>query len=118
VDDILVEQLGIGLRPMPTKAICQAFNELRQDIVIMLDLQKHLAEKEYQVQMFKDQKQILFKGKKEKRKLKKKTIDMEFMGISDVFGEITPKKRSSSSLVKSDKKKKKRKKEFDEKDLY
>jgi len=43
---------------------------------------------------------------------------MEFVGISDVFGEITPKKRSSTSLVKSDKKKKKRKKEFDEKDLY
>jgi len=72
VDDILVEQLGIGLRPMPTKAICQAFNELRQDIVIMLDLQKHLAEKEYQVQMFKDQKQILFKGKKGKAKIEKK----------------------------------------------
>lgn len=57
MDDILVD-LGVGLRPMPTKAVCQAFNELRQDIVTLLDLQKAVAQKDYQVQVFKDQKQV------------------------------------------------------------
>jgi len=113
VDDIIIE-LGVGLRPMPTKAVCQSFNELRQDIVTLLDLQKHIAQKEYQVQMFKDQKQLMFKGKRERKKTQKGS-ELDFGGLSDVFAEI-PKKRPTTFKIDK-KQRKKRKKDKEEKDL-
>ena len=43
-------------RPMPTGAICKAYNELRQDLITLFDLQKHSETKEYQVQVLREQK--------------------------------------------------------------
>jgi hypothetical protein len=51
-------ELGVGLRPMPTERVSKVFNEIRHDIVVLLDLQKHIAAKEYEVQILKDQKAV------------------------------------------------------------
>jgi len=114
VDDILLE-LGVGLRPMPTKNVCHTFNELRQDIVTLLDMQKAVTQKEYQVQVFKDQKQLLFKGKKSQKRVPKKKDPYDFMSVPETPVPLTPlgesKKRAGTSLTKSDKKRKKKKKE-------
>jgi hypothetical protein len=54
----MLMEMGIGLRPMPTAAICKAFNELRQDLVNLVELQRRVAAKEYQVGVLKDQKTV------------------------------------------------------------
>jgi len=98
VDDVLME-IGIGLHPMPTAGICKVFNQLRQDIVTLHDLQKAVAEKEYQVQLLREQKQAL-KGRKDVK----------------IFSPSSFKKKRSHSSTKADKKAKKRKKEKKEKE--
>eukprot|EP01112_Ceratiomyxa_fruticulosa_P004286 TRINITY_DN1475_c0_g1_i1.p1 TRINITY_DN1475_c0_g1~~TRINITY_DN1475_c0_g1_i1.p1 ORF type:complete len:456 (-),score=118.34 TRINITY_DN1475_c0_g1_i1:57-1424(-) len=65
VDAALLE-LGIGLRPsLPTPAVTKAFTELRQDIVILLNLQKHVQQKEYHLEVLRAQKATLEAKKKE-----------------------------------------------------
>jgi len=102
VDEILLE-LGIGIRPMPTAAVCKIFNEIRQDIVALLDLQKHVKEKEYQVKMMKD-KQL-------------KSSEFEPISVVDSFAFpdpfFKPKKRPLGGTEKLEKKPKKKKKEKD-----
>jgi len=99
VDDVLME-IGIGLHPMPTAGICKVFNQLRQDIVTLHDLQKAVAEKEYQVQLLREQKLQVLKGKKDVK----------------IFSPSSFKKKRSHSSTKADKKAKKRKKEKKEKE--
>jgi hypothetical protein len=41
--------LGIGMRPMPTGQVTKLFNDIRQDVVNMVELQKSLSHKQYQV---------------------------------------------------------------------
>jgi len=68
VDAALLE-LGIGLRPsLPTPAVTKAFTELRQDIVILLNLQKHVQQKEYHLEVLRSQKAALEAKKKESEK--------------------------------------------------
>ena len=52
--------MGIGLISMPTAAVCKAYSQLKQDIVTLHELQQVVSQKEYQVQLLKDQKQVLF----------------------------------------------------------
>jgi DNA methyltransferase 1-associated protein 1 len=60
VDAALIE-LGMNLRPNPpTQSVSKMFNDLRQDIVILLDLQKHISQKEYHLEVLKAQRQALF----------------------------------------------------------
>ena len=43
---------------MPTAATVKAYNELRQDLVALLDLQRHTAAKEYQYTVLKERQSI------------------------------------------------------------
>jgi len=59
VDSALVE-LGLGIRPNPpTPNVSKLFNDLRQDIVILLNLQKYVSQKEYQLEVLKAQRRAL-----------------------------------------------------------
>ncbi|DAZ96245.1 TPA: hypothetical protein N0F65_012548 [Lagenidium giganteum] len=57
--DVLLEELGVPTRPMPTKAACDVFDKLRQDAVGLLSLRKHLAAKQAEVQSLKERYQSL-----------------------------------------------------------
>lgn len=43
---------------MATEQIVKVFNEIRQDIVVLLDLQKHIQAKEYDIQILREQKTV------------------------------------------------------------
>ncbi len=57
VEEMLAET-GIGLRPMPTAAVVKVYNELRQDMVTLLELRRHVQQKDYELQLLKGQKQV------------------------------------------------------------
>eukprot|EP01114_Cavostelium_apophysatum_P019586 TRINITY_DN6353_c0_g1_i1.p1 TRINITY_DN6353_c0_g1~~TRINITY_DN6353_c0_g1_i1.p1 ORF type:complete len:443 (+),score=142.77 TRINITY_DN6353_c0_g1_i1:157-1485(+) len=106
VDDLLIE-MGVGLRPMPTAAISKIFNEIRQDVVSFVDLQKRITQKEYQVQLLKGQRAgFAFGGGKASRSRLSSSMD-SFSDDFDMFE--TPKPRKRFALDDSDKKKKKKK---------
>lgn len=56
---LLLDELGVPARPMPTKPVCDMFDKLRQDGVGLLTLRKHLATKQNEVQMLRDRFQTL-----------------------------------------------------------
>jgi len=57
VDEVLLE-IGVGLRPtVNTGEIVKAFNNLRQDIVLFVDLQNSVNEKEQILQILREQKE-------------------------------------------------------------
>ena len=48
--DQLLEELQIDGRPIATESICEQFNELRSDIVLLYELQQALTNCEYELQ--------------------------------------------------------------------
>jgi len=70
--DLVLRELNIAGVPMATPAICKAFNDLRQDIVVLLDLQAHMQKKEYELQLLRIQKETLEKEVEERDKGKEK----------------------------------------------
>lgn len=119
IDDVLIE-LGVGLRPvMQTTLVRKAFNKLRADIGVMLDLQKHVAEKEYHLQILRDQKLQFLKGSKPDSTLFSsptfnKNLSKSIINRDSSLGEKTALKSSkkrlaSTALAKSERPKKKKK---------
>ncbi|XP_054162872.1 DNA methyltransferase 1-associated protein 1-like [Oppia nitens] len=51
----LLNELNIELHPMPTEEICQHFNELRSDMVLLYELKIALSNCEYELQSLKHQ---------------------------------------------------------------
>lgn len=51
----LLQELAIDLRPVPTDEICQNFNELRSDMVLLYELKLALSNCEYELQTLKHQ---------------------------------------------------------------
>ena len=49
--DLALDELKISQRPMPTAAVCKEYNELRQEIVDLLELQNKVKKREYELQM-------------------------------------------------------------------
>jgi hypothetical protein len=49
--DLALDELKISQRPMPTSAVCKEYNELRLEIVHMLELQNKVKKREYELQM-------------------------------------------------------------------
>lgn len=47
---LLLDEMGVPARPMPTKPVCETFDKLRQDAVGLLSLRKHLKSKQNEVQ--------------------------------------------------------------------
>jgi DNA methyltransferase 1-associated protein 1 len=62
IEQLLLE-LNIDLRPMPTEEICQHFNELRSDMVLLYELKMALANCEFELQTLKHQYEALQPGK-------------------------------------------------------
>jgi hypothetical protein len=56
IDEGLIK-LGITLRPMATAKVEEAFNQLRDDIRGLVELENHIKRKEYELQLLKDQKE-------------------------------------------------------------
>lgn len=57
--DLMLEELGIPARPIPTKPVCEMFDSLRQEVVGLLSLRKHLAAKQADMQFLRDRYQSL-----------------------------------------------------------
>ncbi|RLN97064.1 hypothetical protein BBJ28_00014704 [Nothophytophthora sp. Chile5] len=51
---LLLDELGVPARPMPTKPVCETFDRLRQDAVGLLTLRKHLTTKQNEAQTLRD----------------------------------------------------------------
>lgn len=56
---LLLDEMGVPARPMPTKPVCETFDKLRQDAVGLLSLRKHLKSKENEVQALRERYQAL-----------------------------------------------------------
>ena len=56
IGEILTE-LGVSHRPMPTPAITKQFRKLKQGVANLLELQKAVVAKEYEIQNLKKQKE-------------------------------------------------------------
>jgi len=113
VDEIM--DIEIGRQPMATVSVCKVYNEIRKDLATLLDLQKHVAQKDYQLQMLKEQKTGFTKPVKmvaPKFSLPKSgELDLLSTDLMDFTPEKTQKKRLLSSSDKLEKKLKKKKKE-------
>uniref|UniRef100_M4BK86 DNA methyltransferase 1-associated 1 domain-containing protein n=1 Tax=Hyaloperonospora arabidopsidis (strain Emoy2) TaxID=559515 RepID=M4BK86_HYAAE len=51
---LLLDEMGVPARPMPTKPVCETFDKLRQDAVGLLSLRKHLKSKENEVRALRE----------------------------------------------------------------
>lgn len=61
IEQLLIE-LNVDLKPMPTEEICQHFNELRSDMVLLYELKMALASSEFELQTLKHQFEALAPG--------------------------------------------------------
>lgn len=52
--ELMLDELGVPVRPMPTKDTCELYDTLRKDVVGLLSLRKHLAAKQTEAQLLKD----------------------------------------------------------------
>eukprot|EP00644_Phytophthora_capsici_P008899 jgi/Phyca11/102210/e_gw1.6.213.1 len=51
---LLLDEMGVPARPMPTKPVCDTFDKLRQDAVGLLSLRKHLKSKQNEAQALRE----------------------------------------------------------------
>ncbi|UIZ23866.1 hypothetical protein KXD40_009724 [Peronospora effusa] len=51
---LLMEEMGVPARPMPTKPVCETYDKLRQDAVGLLSLRKYLKSKENEVRALRE----------------------------------------------------------------
>lgn len=56
---MVLDEVGVPARPMPTKPVCEMFDRLRQDTVGLLSLRKHLAAKQAEMQLLRERYQTL-----------------------------------------------------------
>lgn len=71
--DQLLEELQIDQRPMGTEVVCEQFNELRSDIVLLYELQQALTNCEFELQTFRHRYEPI---------LQSKNIDMSLFDVS------------------------------------
>lgn len=55
----LLQELGVDLNPTPGEEVCQHFNELRSDMVLLYELKLALATCEYELQTLRHQYEVL-----------------------------------------------------------
>jgi DNA methyltransferase 1-associated protein 1 len=53
--DQMLDELGVGIRPTPTREICEAFDALRQEILVLIELQRLLKRKEDELRAVRQQ---------------------------------------------------------------
>lgn len=59
----LLDELAIEHRPIATESVCEQFNELRSDIVLLYELQQALTNCDYEFQTFKHRYESIAPGK-------------------------------------------------------
>ncbi|XP_022097170.1 DNA methyltransferase 1-associated protein 1-like [Acanthaster planci] len=59
----LLDELGIPIQPMPTEDICQLYNELRSDLVLLYELKLAHANCEFELQTLRHRYEALAPGK-------------------------------------------------------
>jgi len=60
----LLDELGVDLFPMPTEEICQNFNELRNQLLLLYELKQAMGNCEYELHTMKHQYELSCPGKK------------------------------------------------------
>lgn len=53
--ETMINEVGLDLSPMPTEAICQSYNELRGDLLLLYDLKVNLANTNFEIESLKNQ---------------------------------------------------------------
>ena len=66
----LLDELQIEQRPIATEAICNQFNDLRSDIVLLYELQQTLTNCEFELQSFRHRYESILVAKVNFRDLK------------------------------------------------
>lgn len=51
----MIQELGLDQFPMPTETICQNFNELRSDLLLLYEIKVNLANTDFEIQAIKNQ---------------------------------------------------------------
>lgn len=51
----MIQELGLDQFPMPTETICQNFNELRSDLLLLYEIKVNLANTDFEIQSLKTQ---------------------------------------------------------------
>ncbi|XP_072376024.1 DNA methyltransferase 1-associated protein 1-like [Diabrotica undecimpunctata] len=59
----ILQDMGLELNPTPSEDICQHFNELRSDMVLLMEIKGALATCEYELQSLRHQYEALNPGK-------------------------------------------------------
>ncbi|KAL1500989.1 hypothetical protein ABEB36_006397 [Hypothenemus hampei] len=59
----LLQDLGLDMNPTPTEEICQHFNELRSDMVLLMEIKAALSTCDYELQSLRHQYEALAPGK-------------------------------------------------------
>ena len=59
----LLEVAGVDANPVPSEAMCNEFNDLRSDMVLLYELKSHLASCEQELYTLKAQYETLNPGK-------------------------------------------------------
>lgn len=59
----LLEELGVDVIPMPTEEICQSFNELRNQLLLLYELKQAMGNFEYDLQTLKVRYELMCPGK-------------------------------------------------------
>lgn len=52
--ELVLDELGVPARPMPTKATCELYDRVRKDIVGLLSLRKHVAAKQAEASVLRE----------------------------------------------------------------
>ena len=68
--DTALDEFGIPRRPIPTAFISKEYNELRQDIVSLLELKSLTKKKHFELQFYKKQLELAKQAEKQKQKEK------------------------------------------------
>jgi DNA methyltransferase 1-associated protein 1 len=71
--DQLLEELQIDSRPIATETVCDQFNDLRSDIVLLYELQQALTNCEFELQSFRHRYEPI---------LQSKNVDMSLFDVS------------------------------------
>ncbi|KAF7266772.1 DNA methyltransferase 1 associated protein 1 isoform X3 [Rhynchophorus ferrugineus] len=58
-----LQEMGLELNPTPTEDVCQHFNELRSDMVLLMEIKSALGTCEYELQSLRHQYEALAPGK-------------------------------------------------------
>ncbi|XP_045483380.1 DNA methyltransferase 1-associated protein 1 isoform X3 [Harmonia axyridis] len=59
----MIQEMGLELNPTPTEEVCMHFNELRSDMVLLMELKSALASCEFELQSLRHQYEALNPGK-------------------------------------------------------